>query len=844
MIKLPDLSLVVLVGPSGCGKSSFARKHFLPTETVSSDTCRGLVSDDENNQGATNAAFELLHFTIEKRLELGKLTVVDATNVQPNSRKALVQLAQKYHAIPVVIVFSIKPEICIERNRERPDRQFGPHVVKRQHMELRKGIRNLRREGFRHQFFLDSVAEVDAAEVTREPLWNNRMVETGPFDIVGDVHGCADELRDLLTLMGYVPDSEGFMHPEGRQAVFVGDLVDRGPSSVGVLRIVMAMVGSGAAICVPGNHDVKLLKKLKGREVTMSHGLAETWAELEGESEEFRRSVGNFIHGLISHYVFDGGKLVVAHAGLPEAMHGRGSSKVKDFALYGQTTGETDEFGLPVRYKWAEDYRGNAMVVYGHTPVPEVEWLNNTVCLDTGCAFGGKLSALRYPENEVVSVAAQREYCVPVRPLGGDAEMSSQLEYDDVLDIDDVKGRQRIHVSMFGHIIIQEENCSAALEVMSRFAANPKWLCYLPPTMSPCETASVDGFLEYPTEAISYFANEGIEEVICEEKHMGSRAVVVVCRDESVAKERFGIDGEGIGIITTRTGRRFFDDSGMEQAMLGRLVAAMDGCGFWDKFSTNWAVLDAELMPWSAKARGLILTQFAPVGRSATSQMSYLEEAMRDFSARGIEGGEEFLTDVSRRKVAAEKYVDAYRRYCWTAENLDDFKLAPFHLLATEGVVHVDKKHDWHMDELKKICEQDEGVLLATKWLRVNTTDEASVNQAVEWWLEMTSQGGEGMVVKPLEFAARGNKGLIQPAIKCRGQEYLRIIYGPDYLAEENLKRLRKRGLAKKRVLAIREFALGVEGLERFVRREPLRRTHQCVFGVLALESEPVDPRL
>jgi protein phosphatase len=844
MITIPDLSLVVLVGPSGCGKSSFARKHFLPTEIVSSDTCRGLVSDDENNQGATNSAFELLHFMIEKRLELGKLTVVDATNVQPNSRKALIQLAQKYHVIPVVMVFSIRPEICIDRNRERPDRQFGAHVVKRQHMEMRKGLRNLRREGFRNQFFFDSVDEVDAVEINRQPLWNNRMVETGPFDIVGDVHGCIDELKDLLGALGYVAEGESFVHPEGRQAVFVGDLVDRGPSSVGVLRTVMAMAASGSGICVPGNHDIKLMRKLKGRDVTMSHGLEGTWAELEQESEEFRRSVADFIDGLVSHFVFDGGKLVVAHAGLPEPMHGRGSGKVRDFALYGQTTGETDEFGLPIRYKWAEDYRGDAMVVYGHTPVPEVEWLNNTVCLDTGCAFGGKLSALRYPENQIVSVAARREYCEPVRPLGGESEMSSQLEYDDILDIDDVRGRQRIHAPLLGNIIIQEENCSAALEVMSRFAANPKWLCYLPPTMSPCETASVDGFLEYPTEAIRYFADAGIEEVVCEEKHMGSRAVVVVCRDESVAKERFGVEGEGIGIITTRTGRRFFDDSEMEQTMLQRLVGAMDLAGFWDQFSTDWAVLDAELMPWSAKAKGLIQTQFAPVGRSATAQMSYLEGAMHDFAARGIEGGEEFLEKVSRKLDAAQKYVDSYRRYCWTANSLDDYKLAPFHLLATEGKVHVDQKHDWHMDELRKICDGDPGVLLATRWLRVNTGEQESVNQAVEWWLEMTGNGGEGMVVKPIDFVAQGSKGILQPAIKCRGQEYLRIIYGPDYVAEENLKRLRKRGLAKKRVLAIREFALGVEALERFVRREPLRRTHQCVFGVLAMESEPVDPRL
>jgi protein phosphatase len=843
-IVVPKTSLVVLIGPSGCGKSSFARKHFLPTEIVSSDTCRGLVADDETDQAATNPAFELLHFMIEKRLELGKLTVVDATNVQPNSRKALIELAQKYHVLPVAVVFSLKPEICIERNKDRADRQFGPHVVKRQHMEMRKGLGMLRRQGFRNQFFLDSVEEVNAAEVIRTPLWNDRTEESGPFDVIGDVHGCIFELEDLLAKLGYLKEDVGFSHPEGRRAIFVGDLVDRGPSSVGVLKLVMSMVERGTGICVPGNHDVKLLRKLKGGDVTLNHGLAGTVAEIELESEEFRKQVAEFIDQMVSHYVFDSGRLVVAHAGMPEAMQGRGSGRVRDFALYGQTTGETDEFGLPIRYKWAEDYRGKALVVYGHTPVPEVEWLNNTVCLDTGCVFGGRLSALQYPEKTIVSVEAREIYCEPMRPIVETTGLSSQQEYDDVLDINDVRGRQRIQVGLMGTILIAEENCSAALEVMSRFAANPKWLAYLPPTMSPCESAAEAGFLEYPTEALDYYRTRGVQHAICEEKHMGSRAVVVVCQDDEVAKRRFGVVDEGIGIITTRTGRRFFDDLDIEQALLKRLRDAMGRANFWDRLGTDWAIFDAELMPWNAKAQGLILSQFAPVGRSADSFSLALSNALEQFRSRGIEEVDREIASLSAIRQAASSYVEAYRRYCWPALSLDDYKLAPFHIMATEGSVHIDKNHVWHMEEIHQVCREDEQVLRATRMMLVDLTDEATCQSAVDWWLEMTGNGGEGMVVKPLDFVVRGEKGLLQPAIKCRGQEYLRIIYGPNYLAEENLRRLRVRRLGAKRALAIREFALGIEGLERFVRNEPLRRVHQCVFGVLALESEPVDPRL
>ena len=190
----------------------------------------------------------------------------------------------------------------------------------------------------------------------------------------------------------------------------------------------------------------------------------------------------------------------------------------------------------------------------------------------------------------------------------------------------------------------------------------------------------------------------------------------------------------------------------------------------------------------------------------------------------------------------AQAYVDSYRRYCWAVTNLDDYRLAPFHILASEGAVHTDKPHTWHMEMLARFC--GDGLLFATPYKVVRTNDEAEVAGAIAWWEELTGKGGEGMVVKPLDFVAHGPKGLLQPAVKCRGKEYLRIIYGPEYTVPENLSRLRKRGLGMKRSLALREFALGIEALERFVRREPLRRVHECVFGVLAMESEPVDPRL
>ncbi len=847
-ITIPELSVVVLIGASGSGKSSFARSHFLPTEVLSSDFCRGLVSDDENAQSATSDAFDVLHFIASKRLAVGKMVVIDATNVQLEARKPLLALAREYHCLPVAIVLDLPERLCLERNASRPSRDFGPHVVRNHARSLRQSLRGLDREGFRHVYVLRSQEEVDAATVTREPLYNNKKYEQGPFDIIGDIHGCFAELTTLLSALGYTREGTFITPPEGRKAIFLGDLVDRGPNTPGVLRLVMGMVAAGAALCVPGNHDVRLLRKLRGKEVQITHGLADTLTQLQSEPPEFLAQAQLFLDSLVSHYVLDDGRLVVAHAGMKQEMQGRGSGKVREFALFGETTGETDEFGLPIRYPWAQQYRGETTVVYGHTPVPTPEWLNHTINIDTGCVFGGSLSALRYPEREIVSVPALATYAEPVRPFlpaEDDAKsLSAQQQNDDVLDIEDVIGKRLIGTRLHGKVTIREENAIAALEVMSRFAVNPKWLIYLPPTMSPSETTKELGLLEHPAEAFSYYRNQGISTVICEEKHMGSRAVVIVCRNEDAVRARFGIEGEGIGACVTRTGRRFFDDAPMESAFLAAVRDAMEGSCLWEELATDWVCLDCELMPWSAKAQELLKRQYAAVGAAASAALPRAVQALTQAAAH-TQDIEPLLERYRTRETMAEQFIAAYRQYCWPVNTLSDLKLAPFHLLASEGMTHLDKDHLWHMSLLSRLCGADaQGLLLATPTRIVDTTDSESVAEGTAWWADLTGKGGEGMVVKPLDFVAKGPRGLVQPAIKCRGREYLRVIYGPEYTMPENLERLRSRGLSGKRSLALREFALGVEGLERFVRREPLRRVHECAFGVLALESEPVDPRL
>ena len=617
-ISHPEMSLVVLIGATGSGKSTFARRHFRPTEVLTSDVCRGLVADDENDQTATADAFAVLHFVAGKRLARGLLTVVDATNVQPAARKPLVELARAHYVLPVAIVFDLPEGLLAERSRARADRKMAPHVVRNQRNELRRSLRGLEEVGFRHVRKVRSEEEMEEVAVERRPLWPDRRSDHGPFDLIGDVHGCGD-----------------------------------GPA---------------------------------------------------------------------------------------------------------------------------------------RTP---------------------------------------------------------QQENDYVLDLEDVTGQRIVETRLRRGVTIRAENAAAALELMSRFAVDPKWLIYLPPTVSPSETSARPDCLEHPDEAFAYFRREGLARVVCAEKHMGPRAVVVHCRDAEAARRRFGVTSGEIGICVTRTGRRFFDDPALEAAFLARLGEACAAAGLWERLGSDWACLDGELMPWSFKARELLREQYAAVGAASRVALPKAVARLAEAGGRGMEI-HALLARYRERYALSKRFVDAYRRYCWPVASLADLRFAPFHLLASEGAVHVDRDHVWHLETLAEICRAAPGLLVATPYRLVELADakDSTSEAATAWWEERTAAGGEGMVVKPLEFLARGRRGLAQPALKCRGREYLRIIYGPEYTLPENLERLRRRGLAAKRSLALRELALGIEGLERFVRGEPLRRVHECVFGVLALESEPVDPRL
>lgn len=409
--------------------------------------------------------------------------------------------------------------------------------------------------------------------------------------------------------------------------------------------------------------------------------------------------------------------------------------------------------------------------------------------------------------------------------------------------MEDVAGKRVVETRLTRTVTVREENAAAALEVMSRFATDPRWLVYLPPTMAPCATSSRSDLLEHPDEALAEHRAAGVSEVICEEKHMGSRAIVVVCRDDAAAHERFGVENGETGAVYTRTGRPFLDPQEQTEQLLAPVREAAGAAGLWDELHTDWLLLDCELLPWSAKAEALIRDQYASVGAAARSGLSASIATLERGADRGLDV-EKLIASERNRLANVDRYVEAYRRYVWPVSGVGDLRLAPFHLLAAEGAAFVDRGHDWHLERCDRLVAAAPDVFRNTERRVVDLSDPGSCNSAVAWWEELTQAGGEGMVVKPKTFVAQGRKGLAQPGVKCRGREYLRIIYGPEYSDPTQLDRLRSRNLQRKRSLALREFGLGVEALERLARREPLYRIHECVFGVLALESEPVDPRL
>ncbi|MBM4761304.1 polynucleotide kinase-phosphatase [Bacillus sp. B15-48] len=862
-IMLPYAGIVLLIGPSNSGKTTFLKKWtdkgvLQASEIVSSDQFRLLVADNDfiewSNRPKDEAdvlfeeykliskhAFDAMDSMIIKRAQLGRLTIIDATHLHAEDRKKYIEMAKEHHIPCVAIVFDLPQEILLERDENR-DFPRGKKRVKQQVQIFAKNKRFIQKEGFRFYYSL-KLNEVEAIDLVRETNPIERDVGVG-LDFIGDVHGCYDELLDLLGQLGYAANEEGlYVHPEGRRFVSVGDVMSRGPRSLDCMIFFKRHVDANLCLMIDSNHGWKVARWLDGRKVTLSHGDEKVAAEFEqyqqqfGEEEtnQLKRELKDFLLNAPSHYVFlkNGVRVVVAaHAGIKDNYIGKQSHAISDFCRYGDTDG-VDERGKPIRKDWYAHHERKELIIWGHDPKPQALLMNNTLNIDQGVVFGGMLTGFRYPERTFFSVKAKQDYSETTdNPI---AEWKSKrLNPPNIARF--INGYS-VLTEQYGEINTHNSVVKAAIDSISHYTVPIEELIYIPPTMSPTpEPSKLPDYLEHPQEAFDYYRSHGVETMVVEKKHMGSRGILLLFKNKEAAVQYVG--RPTLGAIYTRKGRPFFSKE-TEQQIIDKIVQDLQ-CYFYEQ-KTDYVLLDAEILPWNVKAKELISTQYAHVGEAALLHRLKLIEKLQEAQKEGREVGS-WLDELYTKAQNVNVFREVFQKYCWNTNGMDGIQIAPFHLLAHSNQTFFDKSHIWHMEKNREFSSLSE-LFIPTEFMVVK--DQESMEQAINWWSEMTKVGHEGFVVKPEQFISRNQKGqLLQPAIKVRGRNYLHIIYGIDYLLPENLERLKKRSVGKKQRHALMEFALGIEGIKRFVTKDSLERIHECVLATLALEEEAVDPRL
>ncbi|WP_214842457.1 polynucleotide kinase-phosphatase [Exiguobacterium sp. s150] len=862
-IQLPYAGIVLLIGPSNSGKSTWLNQLIeieiiRPSEVVSSDDYRKLVGDVEHidwkghppdeadslfetYQDISTEAFALMTLLIEARARLNKLTIIDATHLYASDRKKYIELAHRLHQPIYALVLDIAQPILLERDRLR-DFPRGGRRVKQQVQVFNREKRTIKREGFNQIHVISDVSQVNVERENMNPL--HLSSERG-IDVIGDIHGCFDEFLELLERLGYRPNDEGlYVHPEGRVFLSLGDIMSRGPKSLETIEFFIRHVEADIAHMIDSNHGWKVFRWLEGRNVTMKHGDELFVEELQmyekqkgsDATETLKSSMKRLLKHAPSHYVLtkqDIPTAVCVHAGIRDEFIGKTSRDISDFCRYGDNEG-FDEAGKPIRKDWTVQHKSKTLIIWGHDPRPRPLRLNHTINIDQGVVFGGRLTAFRYPEQTIVQVEAKQDYAqVDDNPL-----VTLEAKRLDPPNIGKLMNGYTVDTEAFGEIRVSKETALPSIDLVSHHTVPLEELVYIPPTMSPTPKPSEEeDYLEHPNEAIAYYREHGITRLIAEKKHMGSRAILLLFKNEDAAEKAIGRRTKGI--IYTRSGRKFFERE-QEHEIVSRLHQSLTTHDYFTTYQTDFVLLDAEILPWNLKARELIRNQYAHVAEQALLDRKQLQQTLES-AVDHVEGIQDWFTEVNQKLEQAETFKQAFQTYCWDVEEIDSIQIAPFHVLAHSEETFFNQSHEWHMSMNQKLAEMDD-LFLATDYKIIEDTDSA--NDVIEWWKTMTEDGHEGIVIKPERFMTKVDGKLIQPAIKVRGRKYLSIIYGMDYLEPDNLKRLKKRNVSKKQKLALREFALGMEGIKRFVHRESLERYHECVLATLAMEAEPVDPRL
>lgn len=880
-ITLKDNELVIFCGPSSAGKSHFAHAHFAPTQCVSSDAFRLMIGDEDetlvipeklpndgdygridkiryrNYQELSQDAFDLLKATIAKRAKHNRLTVVDATSLYMDDIESYAAIAKKHH-IPISIVFFNIPIDTVLAFDEKRANPRGVTRIKKQHRLMKNLLgkkKRLQKLGIREIYELKTTDDV-CVEIQRDkPVIS---LENG-VDIVGDGHGLLQTRLDLLTKAGYQLGEDGlFRHPQGRKIIYLNDETSRGSlpdtripygetPSIAMLIQMKRHVQEGLAYAVDSNHNYKIWRWLEGRNVTMNHGdevVVEEFAQFERthgteKTQALKAELAIFLKELPTHLIVeDRGveRVVVTHAGIQDDMIGKFSPVIRDYCRFGPTDG-FDQTGKPKRLNWTKDHKNGQLIVWGHEPHHEVAIHNDTINVDTGGFCGHYLTMLRYPEMDVIQEKVPQSFVADDdNPIA-----KQQAKRFDFPVLGHYQKGFEVQTA-FGTIKANQHLVEAAIEFASTRMAPLEEVIYVPPTMSPTpKTSSLADYLEHPHEAFQYYKERGVEQVLLEKKHMGSRAYITLFRNKEVGMHYY--NRPSLGSILSRNSAKFFKKE-EEQIVLEKLRDDLQS--YFNEHQTDMIVLDAEILPWNLKAKGLIANQYDLTANAAIHARKTHVERLQEFqTTRGVDVAEE-LTRAKEKLANAEQFHQAFTYYCWDNDvrKLEGVQIAPFHVLAFDHTSHFDKSHVWHMEQATKLSTLSD-LIIPTEHRLVDLSDEEAIAAATQWWVEVTELGHEGLVMKPFDFVARDQQNqLIQPAIKIRGRKYLRIIYGMDYLEEANLATLKKRSTSRKMKNALQEFTLSMESITRFIEKKSIARIHECILAALSYENEKVDPRL
>lgn len=824
----PQFGALAILAPSAFPVADWARRHFPAHELLDPADCQALLGTTEPHPSTD--AYTLAAQAFEMRVKAGRATVFLRAPLEQTARNFLRSASRKANAKLYYLSIDL-PEADLRTLVPAYDREAWA----REAAQIAQNLLFLDKEGIAGHLSITRIADLEALEFSRPPLPCDRRSLSGPFDLIGSVHGCLAELRALLGELGYVSDPATQLprHPKGRIPVFLGDDGAQGPHGLACLQLIQAMCDAGLAYAVIGNQDRRLLEVLRESPEADPDALAPWWA---AASPEDRQAILAWTAQVPSHLVLDGGRLVAVHGGIRPDMIGRDTPPITAFCTYGSTPGEHALVQSRALADWAAELPEGVTVVFSHQPVVDVQDAGSHVAIDTACLYGGRLSAFRYPERSVVSVPAAKAYAPAEWPEATVQETKAKSELDRwELPVSLLNGEFLVQTAAGYSFSVTNTQFAATVELLQMETVSPRWLIYLPPSMSPPQPATEPGHLEHPHEAFSYYEKKGQTHVVVQEKCAGRRAVVVICRDAAAARKHFGAQDDRIGVVYSRYGRPLLTDPADERELLSQLQAGAEAAGLWEALKTDWLCLEGQLsgaqfQPGQSEEQARIAAGVAAAWPTTLNMLQGTKATDPDFLA------------LRARMQARGALVERLAGLCAAEARATTWFFTPYHLLAAQSGTFFHQPHAWHTAQLSAFSQGHPTRVRALRSEVLDLQDHDHRRSLVAWWQELSEAGAPGIIVKPVTLELFVNHEYLQPAMKVRGREALRMVYGPFYTEHDLLAHHRTRSLKERRELVIRHFVLGKEALTRFVAGQPHAEVLQIITTHLAISTMDGNP--